>query len=204
MSRTSRVWSAGCIDCGRWWWRRRTAPPAAAGADPAADRRLRRSVHQAIRQVSADLEAFEFNTVVSGLMELTNALAQARQVGREGSDEFRRAVETLLLLAAPVVPHLAEELWHRLGRPYSIHQQPWPALDTTALAVEEITLIVQINGKVRDRIQLSAGVGDDEAKQAALASSVVQKHLAGRTPVPGGRGPGPAGQYRGLIGGRER
>ena len=158
------------------------APPADRDADPAADRRLRRSVHRAIRQVSADLEAFEFNTVVSGLMELTNALAQAREEGREGSAEFRKAVQAMLLLAAPVVPHFAEELWQHLGQPYSIHQQAWPALDPAALAVEEITLIVQINGKLRDRIQLPAGVSEDEAKQAALASSVVQKHLAGRTP----------------------
>jgi leucyl-tRNA synthetase len=155
--------------------------PAREG-DPAAARRLRRSLHEAIRQVSADLETFEFNTVVSGLMELTNALARAREEGLEGSTGFRQAVETTLLLAAPVVPHLAEELWHRLGKPYSIHQQPWPAVDLSALAVEEVTLIVQIDGKVRDRIQVPAGVSEEEARRAALASAVVQRHLAGRAP----------------------
>jgi leucyl-tRNA synthetase len=150
--------------------------------EPTAGRELRRNLHRAIRQVSDDMEGFEFNTVVSMLMELTNALADARQAGLAGSAEFRQAVETTLLLAAPVVPHIAEELWQRLGKPYSIHQQPWPTFDPAALTVEEITLVIQINGKVRDRIQVPTGVAEDEARRRALASDVVRKHLAGREP----------------------
>jgi leucyl-tRNA synthetase len=151
-------------------------------AEPTAGRELRRNLHRAIRQVSDDMEGFEFNTVVSMLMELTNALADARAAGLAGSAEFRQAVETTLLLAAPVVPHIAEELWQRLGKPYSIHQQPWPEFDPAALTVEEITLVIQINGKVRDRIQVPAGVAEDEARRRALASDIVRKHLAGREP----------------------
>jgi leucyl-tRNA synthetase len=150
--------------------------------DAVADRDLKRSLHHAISQVSADLEAFQFNTVVSGLMELTHALAQARESGRPGSSEFRQAVEGLLLLLAPVAPHAAEELWHRLGKPYSIHRQPWPTFDPAALAVDEITLVIQVNGKVRDRIQVPADLSEDEAKRRALVSEAVQKHLAGREP----------------------
>jgi leucyl-tRNA synthetase len=150
--------------------------------DAVADRDLKRSLHHAISQVSADLEAFQFNTVVSGLMELTHALAQARESGRPGSSEFRQAVEGLLLLLAPVAPHAAEELWHRLGKPYSIHRQPWPTFDPAALSVDEITLVIQVNGKVRDRIQVPADLSEDEAKRRALASEAVQKHLAGREP----------------------
>jgi leucyl-tRNA synthetase len=153
-----------------------------AGGDPAAERSLRRSVHRAIRQVSEDLETFEFNTVVSGLMELTNALAEARAAGLAGSPIFVQAVEAVLLLAAPVVPHVAEELWQRIGRPYSIHQQPWPTFDPAALAVEAVTLVVQIDGKVRDRIQVPAGTGEEEARRVALASPTVVRHLAGRAP----------------------
>ena len=153
-----------------------------SGAQPEAARTLHRNLHRAIRQVSDDLEGFEFNTVVSALMELTNALADAREAGLAGSAEFRQAVETMLLLAAPAVPHFAEELWQRLGKPYSIHQQPWPTFDPAALTVEEITLVIQINGKVRDRIQVPTGVAEDEARRRALASDVVRKLLAGREP----------------------
>ena len=151
-------------------------------ADPAAAAALRRRTHAAIRQVSDDMERFEFNTVVSALMELTHAVAEARQAGLAGTPGFRQSVETLVLLLAPVAPHLGEELWARLGRPYSVHQQPWPAFDPAALATDEITLVIQVNGKVRDRIAVPAGISEDEARRRALASETVQRHLAGKTP----------------------
>ena len=147
-----------------------------------AARVLWRRTHQAIRQVSKDLEAFEFNTVVSALMELTHALGEARQAGLAGTDGFRTSVETMLLLTAPVAPHVAEELWARLGKPYSIHQQPWPSFDPQALAEEELTLVIQVNGKVRDRIVVPADITEDEASRRALESDVVQRHLAGKKP----------------------
>jgi leucyl-tRNA synthetase len=83
---------------------------------------------------------------------------------------------------APVAPHLAEELWARLGRPYSIHQQPWPAFDPAALVTDEITLVVQVNGKVRDRITVPVGIDQEEARRRALASETVQRHLEGKAP----------------------
>ncbi|HMK07844.1 MAG TPA: leucine--tRNA ligase [Anaerolineales bacterium] len=150
--------------------------------DPLASAGLHRSVHGAIRQVSEDMEHFEFNTVVSALMELTNAVAEARQAGLEQTAVFRQAVETLILLLAPVAPHMAEELWARRGRPYSVHQQAWPVFDPTALATEEITLVVQVDGKVRDRILVPAGIDREEAGRRALASETVRRHLAGKTP----------------------
>ncbi|HSR46951.1 MAG TPA: leucine--tRNA ligase [Anaerolineales bacterium] len=151
-------------------------------SDPAGERALRRHVHRIIRQATNDLEAFEFNTVISGLMELTNALAEARSSGLAGSPEFRKAVEVLLLLMAPATPHVAEELWARLGKPYSIHQQSWPTFDPAALAEDEIILVVQVNGKVRDRISVPADVDRAEAERQALASETVRKHLGGKTP----------------------
>jgi len=151
-------------------------------ADPSAAAALRRRTHAAIRQVSDDMERFEFNTVVSALMELTHAVAEARQAGLAGTPGFRQSVETLVLLLAPVAPHLGEELWARLGRPYSVHQQPWPAFDPAALATDEITLVIQVNGKVRDRIAVPAGIGEDEARRRALASETVQRHLGGKAP----------------------
>jgi len=152
----------------------------AAAAEALAE--LRRATHAAVHQVSQDLDRFEFNTVVSGLMELTNALVAARQAGLAGTPAFRDSVDTLLLLLAPVTPHLAEELWARLGKPYSVHQQRWPTFDPAALAQSQITLVVQVDGKVRDRIRVPAGIDEAEARRRALESAVVQRHLSGKTP----------------------
>jgi len=156
------------------------APPSPAHSEKAKG--LRRKVHQTIRQVSADLERFEFNTVVSGLMELTNAIAEAREAGLAGDPAMAGAIETLLLLAAPVAPHITEELWSRLGKPYSIHNQAWPQFDPEVARVEEITLVVQIDGKVRDRITVPADITEEQAREAALASPAVVRLLAGKEP----------------------
>ena len=113
---------------------------------------------------------------------LTNAIAEAREAGLAGSSEFGEAVRSLLLLLAPVAPHLAEELWARLGLPYSVHNQSWPAFDAELAREDEITLVVQVNGKVRDRITASAGIGEAEARRLALESEAVRKMLAGKEP----------------------
>jgi leucyl-tRNA synthetase len=153
-----------------------------SAGDPEKARALRRKVHQTIRQVSMDLERFEFNTVVSALMELTNAIAEARDGGLAGDPAMSEALETILLLAAPVTPHIAEELWSRLGKPYSIHNQPWPQFDPEVARVEEITLVLQVNGKVRDRITVPADISEEQARKAALASEAVRRLLAGKRP----------------------
>jgi leucyl-tRNA synthetase len=150
--------------------------------DPTTARSLRRKVHQTIRQVSNDLENFEFNTVISSLMELSNEIVDARAKGLSGTLEFKNAVENMLLMMAPVTPHIAEELWMRLGKPYSIHIQAWPEYDPEAAEEEEITLVVQVNGKVRARITVPAGIDDDQAKTTALASEAVQRHMSGKEP----------------------
>lgn len=143
---------------------------------------LRRKLHQTIRQVSDDLNGFEFNTVVSALMELTNALTAARDSGQAGSPAFKEAVDGMLRMMAPVTPHLAEELWARLGLPYSIHQQSWPKFDAEAAKEDEITLVIQINGKVRERMVVSAHIQEATAKEKALANPTVQEYLAGKPP----------------------
>jgi leucyl-tRNA synthetase len=158
------------------------APPGSVASDRDAARLLRRRTHQAIRRISNDLERFEFNTVISTLMELTNAIADARDAGLAASSEFGESVRSLLLLMAPVAPHLAEELWARLGLPYSVHNQSWPTFDAELAREEEITLVVQVNGKVRDRITVSAGIGEAEARRLALESEAVRKVLAGKAP----------------------
>jgi len=142
---------------------------------------LRRITHQTIKKVTNDLEAYEFNTIIAALMTMTNGLYKLREA-TEGSPEWNEAIDTLLLLMAPITPHIAEELWVRRGNPYSIHQQTWPAYDAAAAAEELITLVVQINGKVRDRIEVAADINEADAKATALASEHVQKHLEGKEP----------------------
>jgi leucyl-tRNA synthetase len=97
--------------------------------------------------------------------------------------QWDRVAGTFTLLLAPFAPHLAEELWARLGRPYSVHTQPWPAADPAALATEEVTLVVQVDGRRRDAITAPAGLDRDQAVALALASENVRRHLDGRQPA---------------------
>jgi leucyl-tRNA synthetase len=158
------------------------APARGEGASSDAERDLRRRVHQTIQRVTRDFEGFEFNTVISSLMELTNALVQTRTSGLAGSAAHAEGVDALLRMMAPVAPHLAEELWERSGRPYSIHDQSWPVADAEAARAEEFTLVVQVNGKVRDRITVPAGTDEATARSAALGLEAVRRHLEGREP----------------------
>ncbi|MCK5428716.1 MAG: class I tRNA ligase family protein, partial [Anaerolineales bacterium] len=159
-----------------------TADAGDGKSDPEAERALLRKMHQTICQVSHDIENFEFNTVISALMEFTNELIASREAGLAGTTTFKVAVETLLLLMAPPTPHIAEELWARLGKPYSIHNQPWPDFDPELAKEEQITLIVQVTGKVRDRIMVAAGISDEDARTAALASETAQRFMENKDP----------------------
>ena len=159
------------------------AAPPSVPPKPEAARALRRKVHQTIARVTHDFEHFEFNTIVAALMELLNAMQEARQAGVVGTPTWREALDVYLRLMAPVTPHIAEELWVEvLGQPYSIHTQPWPEADPEALKEDEITLVVQVNGKVRDRLRVPADISEEDAKARALASPAVQKRLNGKTP----------------------
>jgi len=125
------------------------------------------------------MEDFAFNTVIARLMELTNAMVKAKETSLYGTDAWEEAVESLLLLLAPCCPHVAEELWARTGRPYSVHQQSWPAWSEELAAEEVITLVVQINGKLRDRLEVPVDISEEEAKELALASGGAERHLEG-------------------------
>jgi len=155
--------------------------PAAQGKATADTvRALRRTVHQAIRKVTADIEAFGFNTAIAALMTLRNEMKAARETPLAHTEAWEEAVETLLLLLAPFAPHIAEELWHRIGHEESVHLQPWPEWDEEVAAEETITLIVQVNGRVRDRIEVPAGIDDAEAERLARESESVQRHTEGQ------------------------
>jgi len=158
-----------------------SASPTTASTE--TKKNLRRRVHQTLRKVTSDFENFEFNTVISSLMELMNEMYKAREAGVAGSPEWKEAQEIYLKMMAPATPHIAEELWtNHLGKPYSIHQQAWPQVDEAATKEDTVELPVQINGKVRDRITVPAEASEEEIKSAALASETVQKFLEGKEP----------------------
>ena len=154
------------------------------GGSPSPEtlRDLRRKVHQTLKNVTYDYENFEFNTIVSSLMELFNEMNKAKAAGAYGSKEWQEAADLYLRMLAPVCPHITEELWERLGKPYSIHQQSWPKVDVEAAKEDEITLIIQVNGKLRDRLMVSPSISELEAKAAALASENIQTILDGKEP----------------------
>lgn len=179
-------WNSNGIDGTVRWlrrvWSATTEPGSPQNPDPEILVALRRKVHQTLRQVTRDFETFEFNTIVSAMMELMNEMYKARESGAGGTPAWHEAVTIYLLMLAPVCPHVAEELWQIIGKPYSIHTQPWPKVDQAAAAEQEITLIVQVNGKLRDRITVPADIKDETAKAIALASPAVLKFLSGKAP----------------------
>ncbi|MEX2161305.1 MAG: leucine--tRNA ligase [Anaerolineales bacterium] len=169
----------------RWIFRVWSLFTEGAGGGPrntAAGQKLCRKAHQTIQSVTRDMEAFEFNTIVSALMELTNVMQEAKDAGAAGGPEWMEAQDILLRLMAPITPHVSEELWARGGKKYSVHLQGWPLADETAAKEDEITLVVQVNGKLRDRITVPADIGENEAKERALASEAVRKQLEGKKP----------------------
>lgn len=169
----NRVWNLALPGDGQ-----KAKSPSAGAADVRA---LRRVTHQTIRRVTDDFEKFEFNTIISALMEMANALNRHR-AALQGAPAWDEAVNTLLQLMAPVTPHIAEELWARRGQPYSIHAQAWPQYDAAAAAEETITLVVQVNGKVRDRLQVPADISEADARAMALASESVRRYLNDKAP----------------------
>ena len=125
-------------------------------------------MHQTLQSVTQDFEQFEFNTVVSALMTLLNDLVAFKEIGGWGSSVWNEAVDIYLRMMAPVTPHIAEELWSRLGKPYSIHQSDWPKIDEEAVKEEAIELAVQVNGKVKHKIVVPVDVSEEMAKELAV------------------------------------
>jgi leucyl-tRNA synthetase len=134
---------------------------------------LRRKTHQTIRKVSADIEErFHFNTAISSVMELVNALYQLPRPAKSdktGLAVVREILETMILLLAPIVPHITEELWNMLGKKGRLIDSPWPDFDHTVASEEKITIVIQINGKVRSRITVAADEEEETIKSLALS-----------------------------------
>ena len=146
-----------------------------AQADPSE---LARRTNKTVKKVTEDLEAFRFNTAIAALMEHTNYLLAVRD--EAGEEQMGDALRAFVLVLAPFAPHHAEEMWAAIGEPYSVHEQPWPAYDEALISAEEITLVVQVNGKLRDRVSVPADISEDEAKELALSSAKVRPHVEGR------------------------
>ncbi len=178
--------SQGIEGSARWirrTWTLFTDPTTPPTASDEVKKNLRRKVHQTLKRVTRDFENFDFNTIVSGLMELLNEMYKAREAGAVGTDEWKEAQEIYLKMMAPVTPHISEELWtEHLGKPYSIHQQLWPAVDEAAAKDDFVEIPVQINGKVRDRVKVAAEASEEEIKSVVMASEVIQKFLEGKEP----------------------
>jgi leucyl-tRNA synthetase len=153
-----RVWTVGLTE--------------RAGTGP-RDADLDRAVQRTIQKVTEDLEGYRFNTAVAAMMELSTAIYHASGPSRDD------ATDALVLLLAPFAPHIAEELWQRRGGTGSVHTQSWPVFDAAAARPMTVTVVAQVNGKVRDRLELPAGLSDDALRKAALASPKVSQALGG-------------------------
>jgi len=182
-------WNPSGIDgihrwLGRVWGAAQPSVVSSAGGGESQElaRALTRAAHTTIAEVTDDYEGFRFNTAIAKLMELTNAIIREREAGMAGSDAYATAVDTLLVLLAPVAPHITEELWERRGHAYSIHRQPWPVADPALATADTIELPVQVDGKLRDKLVVTPDTPAEEIEAMALASVHVQRYLRGREP----------------------
>ena len=193
----NRVWTIALDPSGR------EPGDAEAGTLPAgqsqaeADAALRSAAHRTLRDVTADYEAFHFNTMVAKLMELANTLFRYRGTPVAGGASWDEAVRLLLLMLAPAAPHISEELWSRrlasAGRAWSsIHREAWPSVDPTAVIEVTREIPVQVNGKLRDKVVVVAEASNAEIEAAVLERERIRAILDGKTPdriviAPGGR-----------------
>ena len=143
---------------------------------------LERQTHQTIKKVSKDFESFSFNTAVAALMTFTNDLIKAADTPVVAHEGWRKATETLVLMLAPIAPHISEELWERRGGGYSVHEQAWPGWDEELARPAVIEIPVQINGKVRARFKVEVDGPQETVERLALEQANVQAHLKGRAP----------------------
>ena len=150
----------------------RNTAPLLTGAK-SSDKEITRLIHLTIRRVVTDIERFKFNTAISALMEFTNGLSKIRESGGLSRETWEHAVRNLLLLLAPMAPHIAEELWERTGESYSVHTQTLPKWEEALATSDDVILVVQVNGKVRDRITIPTDTSEEETKQIALGSGRV-------------------------------
>jgi leucyl-tRNA synthetase len=139
--------------------------------------------HRTIKRVTQDIERFAFNTAIASIMEYVNALYRFMEEDPAVFNTFEgnRAIENLLLVLAPFAPYICEELWEEIGGPFSIHRQPWPEWDEELAKADTITLVVQVNGKVRERIEVDADIDPQQMERIALESPRIKQLVEGKT-----------------------
>jgi len=164
-------------------WLRQTAP-FAGGELTGPARALRRKAHETLQKVTSDIEErFHFNTAIAATMELVNEMAGFSPASDTDRQVLREAVDLLLLMLSPMVPHMAEELWEGLGHDRPLSEAGWPRVDPDALVRDTVTVVVQVNGKLRARIQVAPDADEAAVREAALAEENVRNHVEGKTLV---------------------
>jgi len=150
----------------------------AAGIGDNEARQLRKTTHIVLERSHRDYEKFHYNTVIAGAMELLNALDKFDpNRGPDGAAVFREALIILNKLLSPIVPHIAHTLWHEIGETGDIIDARWPTLDKSALVSDTIDLVIQVNGKLRSRIEVSVDSSKDEIEKTTLADPKIQKYI---------------------------
>jgi leucyl-tRNA synthetase len=142
---------------------------------------LQRKLHQTIKRATQDLNAFAFNTYIATLMEFSNLLAKVKPE-LWATDCWREAAKTFTLLLAPAAPHLAEELWAQLGEDYSVHDQTWPQWNEELVHEQEVEIVIQINGKIKDRLVIPVDADEEMVKEKAFTLTTIQTALGGKAP----------------------
>jgi leucyl-tRNA synthetase len=162
-------------------WRLGRDVDSAAGTDPAmGDAALRSITHRTVHEAKALLEGHKFNVVIAKLMELVNATRKAIDTGAGAADPaVREAAEAVAVLLSLFAPYTAEDMWNALGHPASVANAGFPTVDQALLVQQSVTAVVQVKGKVRDRLEVSPDITEEELRELALASEAVQKTLDG-------------------------
>ena len=159
-------------------------PPPVETADlPPQLAELRQKLHRTIKKVTEDIERFHFNTAIAAVMELVNYLYQVKAAlpaTPQAKATVQEVIDALIVLLAPFCPHIAEELWEAAGHGESVIRAAWPAYDPAAIAEETIVIVVQVDGKLRERLLIPAAASEEEVKQLALTSPKVQRHIEGK------------------------
>jgi leucyl-tRNA synthetase len=160
-----------------------TAGKSFDGDAPDADvQAVVKAMHKTIKRTTEDISGFHFNTMVAGLIEFVNELTKRKDAPEANTPDWKRAIETLVLLMAPSTPYVAEEMWHMLGNEYSVHQQNWPTYVEELIKDDVVEIAVQVNGKVRDKVMLAADASEADALQVARASERVQQFAGDAEP----------------------
>ena len=149
-----------------------------SGHDDEQNMEVLRTIHPTIRKVTADLEGQKYNTAIAAMMECTNSLYALKAKGFAGGNSWQFALDSLVALVAPFAPHMADELWRDLGHETSIHKDSWPQWDKQYLTGDTMIIIVQVNGKLRAKLDVAKDTAEDEIKKLALADENVKKFVS--------------------------